>query len=70
MTLEELIARINELSAKSRTPEGLTEEEQAERQVLRQDYVARFRASLQAQLDNTVIVQPDGTRRSLRKEKE
>ena len=68
MKLDNLIARINELSAKSRTPEGLTEEEQAERQELRQEYVARFRASLKAQLDNTVIVRPDGTRESLRKQ--
>ena len=68
MTLEELIKRINELAAKSKTPEGLTEEEIVERQVLRQDYIARFRASLTAQLDNTVIVRPDGTRESLRKQ--
>ena len=37
-------------------------------QELRQEYVARFRASLKAQLDNTVIVRPDGTRESLRKQ--
>ena len=65
---DELIARINELSAKSRTPEGLTEEENAERELLRKDYVARFRASMKAELDSTVIVYPDGTRKPLRKQ--
>ncbi len=68
MTLEELIARINELSRKSRTPEGLTQAETEERQRLRQDYLARFRASMKAELDNTVIVYPDGSRHPLRKQ--
>ncbi len=68
MTMDELIARINELSRKSRTPEGLTYVEKAERELLRKDYLARFRASMKAQLDNTVIVYPDGTRKPLRKQ--
>ena len=68
MTMDELIARINELSRKSRTPQGLTDEEKAERETLRQEYLARFRASMKAQLDNTVIVYPNGTRHPLRKQ--
>ena len=39
--------------------------EKQEQQRLRQAYVAEFRRSLQAQLDNTVIVEPDGTRHKL-----
>ncbi len=61
------IDRINELAKKAQTPEGLTPEETAERAVLRQEYVAAFKASLVAQLENTVIEEPDGTRRPLKK---
>ena len=59
------IDRINELARKSKTPEGLTPEEQAERQVLREEYIKAFRANLKQQLDRTVIVEPDGTRHKL-----
>lgn len=61
------IDRINELARKARTPEGLTAEETAERDALRQEYLAAIRANLTAQLDNTVIQYPDGTRKKLRK---
>ena len=36
---QQQIARINELARKSRTPEGLTEEEKAEQAALRQAYL-------------------------------
>ena len=52
---KEKIARINELAHKSKTPEGLTEAEKAEQQALRQEYLADFRASFTAQLENTSI---------------
>ncbi len=61
------IDRINALGRKAKTPEGLTEEEHAERAVLRTEYVAAFKANLVAQLDSTIIQQPDGTRRPLKK---
>lgn len=61
------IDRINELAKKAQTTEGLTEEETAERAALRAEYVAAFKASLVAQLDSTVIQEPDGTKRALRK---
>ena len=48
-------------------PEGLTAEETSERDALRREYVDAFKASLTAQLDNTVIQYPDGTRKRLRK---
>lgn len=60
------IERINALAHKAKTS-GLTEAEIAEREVLRQEYLADVRASIQAQLDNTVVVEPDGTRRPLQK---
>ena len=61
------IDRINELARKAKTPEGLTAEETSERDALRREYVDAFKASLTAQLDNTVIQYPDGTRKRLRK---
>jgi len=61
------IDRINELARKARTPEGLTPQEAAERQALRLEYVAAFRQSLEAQLDSTWVVEPDGTKRKLSK---
>ena len=57
---DEKIARINALARKART-EGLTPEEQAEQKTLREEYIAGFRTSLKAQLDNTVVLNPDGT---------
>lgn len=60
------IERINALARKSRTPEGLTTAERAEQMELRRRYVAAVRENLTAQLDHTVIQEPDGTRRPLR----
>lgn len=57
---KEKIARINELAHKSKA-EGLTEAEKAEQQALRQEYLADFRRSFRAQLENTSIQEPDGT---------
>ena len=58
---KEKIARINELVKKSKAPAGLTEAEKAEQAALRQEYVAEMKASLRAQLDHTMIQEPDGT---------
>lgn len=60
------IERINALAHKAKTS-GLTEAEIAERDALRKEYLADVRAAVQAQLDNTVVVEPDGTRRPLQK---
>ena len=65
LSMQEVIARINELAKKAKT-EGLIEEETQERAALRSRYVASVRENLSAQLDNTVIVEPDGTRHKLR----
>ena len=64
MNMEELIRRINELARKAKTEE-LTEAETKERDVLRQQYIASVRKNLTAQLDNTYIVEPDGTKHKL-----
>ncbi len=66
---EEKIARINALAKKSRE-EGLTEEEKAEQAALRREYIDGFKRSLIGQLENTYIVEPDGTKRKVeRKDK-
>lgn len=67
MMSDEKVARINELARKSRTPEGLTEEEKAEQAALRREYVEAVKQSLQGQLDHTTVLSPDGTRRKLKK---
>ena len=53
---QEKISRINELARKSRTPEGLTEEEKAEQAVLRQEYRDSLKANLIGQLENIEFV--------------
>ncbi len=58
--------RLNELARKQKA-EGLTPEELEEQARLRKEYLAVFRANMTAQLDNVVIVNPDGTSRSLKK---
>jgi uncharacterized protein YnzC (UPF0291/DUF896 family) len=65
--IQEKIDRINTLARKSRTEEGLTEEEKAEQAALRAEYIAEFRASFANQLDHTVIQRPDGTKEKLKK---
>ena len=58
------IDRINELARKSKQTE-LSPEEKEEQQALRKEYIAEFRRSLGATLDNTVIQRPDGSREKL-----
>ena len=66
---DEKIQRINALAKKAKA-EGLTDEEKQEQQTLREDYVADFRRSLKAQLDNTVVLNPDGTSYKLKQDKD
>lgn len=58
---KEDIERINALYHKSQTPEGLTEEEQAEQAQLRSAYLAAVRANLRTQLNRIDIQEPDGS---------
>ena len=55
------IDRINEFARRVKAGETLTEEELVERAALRTEYLAEIRASMTGMLDNTVIVNPDGT---------
>ena len=62
---DERILRLNELAKKYKSGAPLTEAELRERDALRKEYVAAFRESLRAQLDNTYIQTPDGRRTKL-----
>ena len=66
MSMDEVIARINELAKKAKS-EGLTPEETVERDKLRRIYINSVKASLTGQLENTYIVDPDGTKHKLNK---
>ncbi|MCR5090853.1 MAG: DUF896 domain-containing protein [Oscillospiraceae bacterium] len=60
--------RINALArmAKERL---LTDDELRERDILRREYIAEWRAGAEAVLENTWIVTPDGKKRKLQKKK-
>ena len=60
MTMDERIARINELYHKSQGV-GLTPEEKEEQQRLRQEYIDSIKKNMKAQLDNIDIVEKDGS---------
>lgn len=64
MSMDEVIARINELARKAKA-EGLTEEETAERDKLRRIYIDSVVGNLKGQLENTTIVYPDGTKKKV-----
>lgn len=63
------IARINALAAKSRTPEGLTDEEKTEQASLRKRYIESMKSSLRAQLDNTYVVDEKGNKTKIERKK-
>lgn len=65
MITQAQIDRINALARKSKTPEGLTDEEREEQKVLRAAYVTAFKESLVSQLDSTYVLRPDGTKEKL-----
>ena len=62
---EKEIQRINELYHKSKTSEGLTEEERTEQKALRDRYIQAIRASLRGTLDSVRVQNPDGSIRKL-----
>ena len=69
MKMDEVIARINALAKKNKE-EGLTPEETAERDRLRRIYIDSVKASLVGHLENTYIVEPDGTKKKLGKKEQ
>ena len=65
MTMDEVIARINELARKVKAGEELTPEETEERAKLRRIYIDSVVGNLKGQLENTTIVYPDGTKKKV-----
>ena len=66
MSMNDTIARINELAKKAKTV-GLTEEELIERDKLRRIYIDSVKANLTGSLDNTYIVDEKGNKTPLKK---
>ena len=60
------IDRINELAHLAKKRE-LTPEEQAERQVLRREYIDAFKASLVGTLESTYIVDEKGNKKKVQR---
>ena len=63
------IDRINELARKNKA-QGLTPDELAERDALRQEYIDAVKQSLMGQLDRTYYVDEKGRKTKLRKKGE
>ena len=61
---KEKIDRINFLARKQKA-EGLTDQEKQEQFELRREYIESYKRSLVSQLENTYIVEKDGTKRKL-----
>ncbi len=66
MTKQE-IAKINELSKKSKTPQGLTESEKQLQAELRQKYIEEMKQSLRGGLESVIVQNEDGTQTPLTK---
>jgi uncharacterized protein YnzC (UPF0291/DUF896 family) len=58
MSMDDIIARINELARKAKA-EGLTDEEIDERNELRKQYIAIFKGNLKVQLDSIRYVEDE-----------
>lgn len=67
---EKKIAHINQLAAKAKTPEGLTQEEREEQLRLRREYIDSVVGNLARELDNTYVVDEHGNKRKLRRKGE
>lgn len=66
MNMNEVIARINELAKKAKAG-ALTPEDVQERDKLRRIYIDSVKANLVGQLENTYILEPDGTKKKVTK---
>ena len=67
MSMDEVIARINELARKVKAGETLTPEETEERAKLRRVYIDSVVGNLKGELENTTIVYPDGSKKKVSK---
>lgn len=68
MEMQDVIARINVLAKKAKQG-SLTPEETEERDWLRRIYIDSVKANLVGQLENTYILQPDGTKKKVERKK-
>ena len=66
---QQKIERINALSRLSKE-RPLTEQELAEQQILRREYIDAYKSSLTGILDNSYVQRPDGTKEKLHKKDE
>ena len=66
MDMNEVIAQINALAKKAKQG-PLTPEELEKRDRLRKIYIDSVKANLVVQLENTYILQPDGTKKKVAK---
>ena len=66
MDMNEVIAQINALAKKVKQS-PLTPEELEQRDRLRKIYIDSVKANLVGQLENTYILQPDGTKKKVAK---
>ena len=66
--ISERTKKLNEYSARIKAGEVLTPEEIADRDRLRQEFLAEFRKNFRQQLDSTVVQYPDGTKKPLKKD--
>ena len=66
--ISERTKKLNEYAARVKAGEVLTPEEIADRDRLRQEFLAEFRKNFRQQLDSTVVQYPDGTKKSLKKD--
>ena len=66
--VKEKVERINYLAKKAKD-EGLTKEEKQEQLDLRAQYVAAFRANMEATLDNVHLMDEQGNKIKLKKRK-
>jgi len=60
MVTDKEIERINELSKKSKTKEGLSSEEKAEQKNLRQKYLDSVKSSFTNQIKSMKVIDPEG----------
>ena len=65
MTMDEIIARINELARKVKAGEALTPEETEERAKLRRMYIDSVVGNLKGELEHTTVVYPDGSKKKV-----
>ena len=69
MVDQKKIDRINELARKNKA-EGLTPEEIKERDALRKEYLANFRKSFRARLENIEVVSPEEYEKRMKEKKD